>query len=85
VAADLPPRPDHYAGVAPGWDNHAARVYSPIAARHVAAAPHPLHGRTVLDAGAGTGLAGRELAAALGARVVAAAQRGRAGSVRSGW
>jgi len=39
----------------------------------------------VLDAGAGTGLAGRELAAALGARVVAAAQRGRAGSVRSGW
>ena len=72
MAADLPPRPDHYAGVAPGWDTHVARVYGPIAARLVAAAPHPLHGRTVLDAGAGTGLAGRELAA-LGARVVAMA------------
>jgi SAM-dependent methyltransferase len=61
---------DHYAGVASGWDAHAARVYGPIAARLVAAAPHPLRGRTVLDAGAGTGLAGREILAA-GARVVA--------------
>ncbi len=23
---------DHYAGVAPGWDAHAGRVYGPIAA-----------------------------------------------------
>jgi SAM-dependent methyltransferase len=61
---------DHYAGVAPGWDAHAARVYGPIAAELVAAAPHPLRGRVVLDAGAGTGLASRALAAA-GARVVA--------------
>ena len=63
-------RPDHYAGVAPDWDAHAARVYGPIAAELVAATPHPLRGRMVLDAGAGTGLAGRELAAA-GARVLA--------------
>lgn len=61
---------DHYAGVAPGWDAHAARVYGPIAAELVGAAPHPLRGRVVLDAGAGTGLAGRALVAA-GARVVA--------------
>lgn len=61
---------DHYAGVAPGWDAHAAWVYGPIAAELVAAAPHTLRGRVVLDAGAGTGLAGRALVAA-GARVVA--------------
>jgi SAM-dependent methyltransferase len=62
--------PDHYAGVAPDWDAHAARVYGPIAAELVAAAPHPLRKRMVLDAGAGTGLAGRALVAA-GARVLA--------------
>lgn len=61
---------DHYAGVAPGWDAHAGRVYGPIAAQLVAAAPHPLAGRCVLDAGAGTGLASIELATA-GARVIA--------------
>ena len=61
---------DPYAGVAPTWDVDAARVYRPIAADLVAAAPHPLAGRLVLDAGAGTGLAGRELVRA-GARVVA--------------
>ena len=54
---------DPYAGVAPTWDADAARVYGPIAADLVAAAPHPLAGHVVLDAGAGTGLAGRELRA----------------------
>src|SRR3954452_14341800 len=61
---------DPYAGVAPTWDADAARVYRPIAADLVAAAPHPLAGRFVLDAGAGTGLAGRGLLRP-GARVVA--------------
>ena len=61
---------DPYAGVAPSWDADAARVYQPIAADLVAAAQHPLAGRLVLDAGAGTGLAGRELVR-VGARVVA--------------
>jgi SAM-dependent methyltransferase len=61
---------DHYAGVAHSWDAHASRVYGPIAAQLVAAAPHPLDGRTVLDAGAGTGLVSHELVAA-GSRVVA--------------
>jgi hypothetical protein len=42
--------PDHYAGVAPDWDAHAALVYGPIAAELVAATPHPLRERTVLDA-----------------------------------
>ncbi|HVL84388.1 MAG TPA: class I SAM-dependent methyltransferase, partial [Pseudonocardia sp.] len=48
----------------------AARVYRPLAEQLVAAAPHPLRGRLVLDAGAGTGLVGEALAAR-GARVVA--------------
>jgi ubiquinone/menaquinone biosynthesis C-methylase UbiE len=45
-------------------------VYGPIAAELVALCPHPLTGRTVLDAGAGTGVASAALAAA-GARPVA--------------
>jgi ubiquinone/menaquinone biosynthesis C-methylase UbiE len=45
-------------------------VYGPIAAELVALCPHPLPGRTVLDAGAGTGAASAALAAA-GARIVA--------------
>ncbi len=61
---------DPYEGVAATWDRHAARVYGPIAADLVAAAPHPLAGRTVVDAGAGTGLISRELMRC-GARVVA--------------
>jgi SAM-dependent methyltransferase len=61
---------DPYAGVAPTWDSDAARVYGPIAADLVAATPHALAGRVVLDAGAGTGLVSRELQRA-GARVVA--------------
>ena len=45
-------------------------VYGPIAAELVAGSPHPLAGRTVLDAGAGTGAASEAVAAA-GAVVVA--------------
>ncbi|MGH8993647.1 MAG: class I SAM-dependent methyltransferase [Acidimicrobiia bacterium] len=45
-------------------------VYAPIAAEMVALSPHPLAGRTVLDAGAGTGVASDALASA-GARVLA--------------
>jgi ubiquinone/menaquinone biosynthesis C-methylase UbiE len=45
-------------------------VHEPIAAELVASSPHPLAGRTVLDAGAGTGAASAALAAA-GARPVA--------------
>jgi SAM-dependent methyltransferase len=45
-------------------------VYEPIAAELVASSPHSLAGRTVLDAGAGTGVASAALAAA-GARPVA--------------
>ncbi len=41
---------DPYAGVAPTWDADAVRVYGPIAADLVAAAPHPLAGHVVLDA-----------------------------------
>lgn len=61
---------DHYRGVAAGWHAHTARVYGPLAEQLVAAAPHPLAGRTALDLGAGTGLASAALAAA-GARVLA--------------
>jgi len=61
---------DHYAGAAEGWATGAARVYGPLAADLVAAAPHPLAGRRVLDAGAGTGLASSALLRA-GARPVA--------------
>lgn len=39
-------------------------VYGPIAAELVALCPHPLAGRTVLDAGTGTGVASAALAAA---------------------
>src|SRR6185312_6841355 len=57
-----------------GWTHpdevNAARVYGPIAADLVRAAPHPLAGRTVVDAGAGTGLVSRELTRSR-ARVVA--------------
>ncbi len=45
-------------------------VYGPIAAELVALCPHPLTGRTVLDAGAGTGVVSAALTAA-GARAVA--------------
>src|SRR4051794_3443061 len=62
---------DRYAAAAPGWATGAARVYGPLAAQLVAAAPHPLSGRRVLDAGAGTGLVSAALLRAVGARPVA--------------
>ncbi|MDD7968711.1 class I SAM-dependent methyltransferase [Actinomycetospora lemnae] len=61
---------DRYAATARGWATGASRVYGPLAAELVAAAPHPLAGRRVLDAGAGTGLASAALRA-VGARPVA--------------
>ncbi|MCD2193782.1 methyltransferase domain-containing protein [Actinomycetospora endophytica] len=61
---------DRYARAAPGWAAGAAHVYGPLARALVDAAPHPLAGRRVLDAGAGTGLAGDALTTA-GARPVA--------------
>src|SRR4051794_20293393 len=64
---------DRYAAAAPGWATGAARVYGPLAAQLVAAAPHPLSGRRVLDAGAGTGLVSAALRAG-GARPVALAR-----------
>jgi ubiquinone/menaquinone biosynthesis C-methylase UbiE len=61
---------DRYAAAATGWATGASRVYGPLATQLVAAAPHPLAGRRVLDAGAGTGLASAALHA-VGARPVA--------------
>ena len=61
---------DRYARAAAGWATGAAHVYAPLARALVAAAPHPLTGRLVLDAGAGTGLAGDALAT-VGARPLA--------------
>lgn len=61
---------DHYAGAARGWAEGATLVYGPIVARLVAMAPHHLAGRTVLDLGAGTGVADRALQGA-GARSIA--------------
>jgi SAM-dependent methyltransferase len=54
---------DRYAGAGPRWARGAALVYGPIAAELVAMSPHPLAGRTVLDAGAGTGAVSSALAA----------------------
>lgn len=61
---------DHYAGAARRWAEGAVLVYAPIARELLAMSPHSLAGRTVLDAGAGTGVASDELVA-LGARPVA--------------
>ena len=61
---------DHYAGAGQRWAHGAMLVYGPIAAELVAMSPHPLAGRTVLDAGAGTGAAAAALAAR-GARPLA--------------
>lgn len=61
---------DHYARAARGWARGAMRVYGPIAEELVDLCPHPLAGRHVLDAGAGTGAASIVLARR-GARPVA--------------
>ena len=61
---------DHYRGGGQRWATGASLVYGPIAAELVAMSPHPLAGRTVLDAGAGTGAA-TEALSCCGARVVA--------------
>lgn len=60
---------DHYAGAAAGWAEGAALVYAPIARELVDASPHDLRDRTVLDMGAGTGVASAVLVE-YGARVV---------------
>jgi ubiquinone/menaquinone biosynthesis C-methylase UbiE len=52
------------------WASGATLVYAPIAEQLVARSPVPLAGRTVLDVGAGTGVAGVALAAR-GARPIA--------------
>jgi SAM-dependent methyltransferase len=62
--------PDRYAGAGQRWALGATLVYGPIAAELVAMSPHPLGGRTVLDAGAGTGAVSSALTA-LRARPVA--------------
>ncbi len=62
---------DRYARAGRRWARGATLVYGPIAAELVAMSRHPLAGRTVLDAGAGTGAVSSALAAA-GARAVAA-------------
>ena len=54
---------DRYAGAGRRWAHGATLVYGPIAAELVAMSPHPLAGRTVLDAGAGTGAVSSVLAA----------------------
>lgn len=61
---------DPYLSAARGWATGAQLVYRPLAAELVSRAPHPLRGRLVLDAGAGTGLGSAELAR-VGARPVA--------------
>lgn len=52
---------DHYARSGERWAQGAELVYGPIAAELIASSPHPLTGRVVLDAGAGTGAASAAL------------------------
>jgi ubiquinone/menaquinone biosynthesis C-methylase UbiE len=52
---------DYYGRSGERWALGAELVYGPIAAELVASSPHPLTGRVVLDAGAGTGAASTEL------------------------
>ncbi|HET7488681.1 MAG TPA: methyltransferase domain-containing protein [Acidimicrobiales bacterium] len=54
---------DHYAAAGPGWAAGATLVYRPLAEALVSSSPVPLDGRTVLDVGAGTGVAGAALRA----------------------
>jgi ubiquinone/menaquinone biosynthesis C-methylase UbiE len=61
---------DHYARAGQRWARGAEIVYAPLAEHLIATSPHALAGRTVLDAGAGTGAASAALARC-GARPVA--------------
>lgn len=61
---------DFYAGAARRWAEGATIVYRPIAHRLLETSPHRLRGRTVLDAGTGTGVVSSALIG-LGARPVA--------------
>ena len=61
---------DHYAGASQRWAQGATLVYGPIACQLVARSFHPLSRRTVLDVGAGTGVASDALRL-VGARPVA--------------
>src|SRR3954451_13686479 len=61
---------DNYAGAARRWAEGASLVYRPIAEELLTISPHPLTGRVVLDAGAGTGVASTALAK-IGARPLA--------------
>jgi SAM-dependent methyltransferase len=56
-------RTDHYVRSGRRWALGAELVYGPIAVELVAMSPHSLAGRTVLDAGAGTGAASSALRA----------------------
>ena len=60
---------DNYTGAARRWAEGASLVYRPIAEQLLTISPHPLRGRVVLDAGAGTGVASTALAK-IGARPV---------------
>jgi ubiquinone/menaquinone biosynthesis C-methylase UbiE len=61
---------DRYAGGAVRWAAGAALVYGPIARELIATSPRPVAGRTILDVGAGTGVASTALVEC-GARPVA--------------
>src|ERR1700712_1244804 len=50
-------RRDRYERLPADWDRGAAVLYRPMAEQLVAAAPVSLRGRTVIDAGCGTGAA----------------------------
>jgi ubiquinone/menaquinone biosynthesis C-methylase UbiE len=52
---------DRYARSGERWALGAELVYGPVATELVASSPHPLTGRIVLDAGAGTGAASAAL------------------------
>lgn len=65
----LTPVPGAYAGLAEVWARDAALAYDPLARHLVGHLPDSLDVTLVLDAGAGSGAAGRALAAR-GARVV---------------
>jgi SAM-dependent methyltransferase len=60
-----------YRGAGSTWATDAALVYGPLARHLIAKCPLELSGCLVLDAGAGTGLAG-DVASEAGARVIAA-------------